>query len=813
MKRVQRINRVTRKRPPRRSKFWPIILVLAALTGVLQLALVGVLVTASGAGAVSYYNQVSTSGIAQLKSKPRYLTTRPTTIYDRNGRVIWQISDPNKGLQIYEPLNKIPQVMRQAIIASEDRSFYTNAGVSPTGIASALLRDLRHRQAVAGASTITQQVIKLQVFGSINGSYQRKLQEALIAYAVAQPHSGFSKNRILELYLNVASFGQNTQGVEAAAKVYFGKDVWQLDLARAALLAGLVQAPSAYDPIANGPTLALWRMRTHVLPLMVKSHYITKAQSQAAYKEAQRFTFNEPHLRPIVTKNNAPYWTDWIMAVLGYRPLSYVPVNQQLAALVDGAGGFTNGLAITTTLDLDMYDQAQQIMNNDIAPIAFHNVTDAAVVQIDPKTGECLNMVGGVDYSQSQYNFGADPRSPGSSFKVFNYLTAFERLGWSPAHMLLDEHQEYPDPTSSNPDNMYVPANYDKSYHGAVTVRMALANSYNIPAVETIHDVGKGPVLKTAEEMGVPYLKTYNPNNVGLSLTLGAQAVPLWEMAQGYTTFANAGVYRPMASILAIDDASGKRLYTYHAPSGVRVVAPQYTYLITSILKDNYARVPAFGVDSVLQLDRPAAVKTGTSQYFKDNLTIGYTPNLVTATWVGNPDDSAMDNIEGVDGAGPIWHDVMEWSFAHLNLPVEDFKVPPGVSLVKVSSSGYLASNATRWPITDVYAAGTVPHQFDPGYGPDYNDYTAYRVLGYNFSLDGGTTSSLYAGQNGSSTPVAGATAGPEATPSAGGAASGTSGYITYNPGSSANLCANGGRYVYNPVYQNGKVVYHYTCL
>jgi membrane peptidoglycan carboxypeptidase len=287
-------------------------------------------------------------------------------------------------------------------------------------------------------------------------------------------------------------------------------------------------------------------------------------------------------------------------------------------------------------------------------------------------------------------------------------------------------------------------------------------------------------------------------------------------MAQAYNVVANNGVFRPMASILSIKDVTGHTLYTYHPPTGRQVLAPQYAYLMTSILSDNAARVPEFGTITPLRLGNPgdpitapAAVKTGTSQDFKDNLTIGFTPNLLTATWVGNPDDSPMVNVEGVDGAGPIWHDLMEWTLQHRHLPLKPFTVPPGIVLAHVSSSGYLADANTAWPITDLFAAGTVPHTFDPGTGPNY---LGYRVWAQDFSVDGGALDSAPAGPVSATgmllhtvTVPSTSVLSPNQT-----VPSGTSGLLSQRP-SDPNLC--GGRYyTYTAVYINGRLMWRYTC-
>jgi len=832
MKRTQRINRITRRRPPRKSKFWPIVLVIAALGLLLQLVLVGAVVTASGAGVASYYNTVSAEGLKKLAHTTRPQDIQPTRILDRHGHLLLEINDSSRGLYQYQPLSKMPRYMKDSIVASEDNNFYTNQGVDPNGLGRVLRGALRGH-ITSGGSTITQQLVKNLVLNS-QQNVQRKLQEIVIARAMSQPGTGWTKNKILDLYLNTVYFGAQATGVEAAARVYFGKDIWQLDLAQCALLAGLVQAPSLYDPIANGPTSALDRLRYHVLPNLVNYKYISQAQAHAALAEAKTFTFNAPPWNLPATTSVAPYWTDWIEKLLTYGGSNDKDIHTDpaLAAIVAQAGGLSAGLTITTTLDLTLYQHTQQVMQQQLASLSGLNVRDAAVVQIDPKTAECINMVGGVDYSKqgSYYNMAAIPRQPGSSFKVFTYLTAFKQ-GWYPSKMILDQPTSWPDPTLTNPNNQYTPQNYDKAFHGAVTVRMALANSFNVPAVETIHAVGPANVVKTAEDMGVTSL-AQNPDILNghppLSLTLGSEAVPLWQMAQGYNTVANGGVYRPMNSVLAIADANGDTLYTYKTPPGTRVLAPQYAYMMESILKDNSARVAAFNTGSVLQLgpdaqfptNVPAAVKTGTTQFFNDNLTIGFTPNLLTATWVGNPDNSPMNQVEGITGAGPIWHDTMEWTLKRLNLPIENFTIPPGIVLAKVSSTGYLAGQYTRWPIVDVFPIGVVPHTYDPG---TEDSLAEYRVLGQSFSVDGGAYDSSFqgdvslspeaimnVGQNANgvagSTPIPGAAPGTTTQPgTTGTGAPGSSITVPYNPGSHANVCG-GGFYTYTPVYTNGVV-------
>jgi len=848
MKRTRRLNRISHRRPKKPNRFWPIAIAVGAVGALLQFTLIGAVVVAIGAGANSYYQAVSTAGLQRLRQHAVLENVQPTVIEDRNGKHLLEIRDPNKGLQTIVPLKDIPvHYMQDALIATEDHTFWSNSGIDPTAIGRALKSTLTGGR-VEGASTLTQQMVKRLVLNS-QQTPQRKLQEIAIAYAAGQQGSGISKQDILYLYFNSVFFGHHATGIEAAARVYFGRHVWQLDLAQSALLAGLVNAPGVLDPIAYGPGFALHRMRYVVLKSMVTYGYITAARARAAYAEAQTFSFSEPHLQLTTSTRVAPYWTDWIEGLLGYPRRSWT--DDTLANLVaTKGGGFTNGLTIRTTLDLGLYQHTQQVMSQRVQQLATDNVNDAAVVTLDPHTGECWAMVGGINYNSaatgSQINMAAYPRSPGSSFKVYTYLTAFEQ-GQFPATVLPDEPKQWADGYNADGSvNTYAPMNYDRQFHGAVTIRTALANSFNIPAVETIDAVGPNNVARTAEDMGVTDLRRglRHVSKAPLSMTLGSEAVPLWQMAQGYDTLANNGAFRPMASIRSIQDANGATLYTYHVPAPVQVVAPQYAYMLTSILKDNYARTIAFGPNSALQLgpdlpgqsfdgqtstgllpvNVPAAVKTGTSESFKDNLTIGYTPNLLTATWVGNPDNSAMLNVEGVTGAGPIWHDVMEWDLTHLNkAQPQEFAIPPGMFLAKVSGTTptYLANGYTRWPITDVFAAGGVPHQYDNGGGAPPTAPMLYSYGAYD--LDGGTTG---AGVNGAvpltSVINVSATTGlsatntntntnPAATPGTTGASPGSTGIVTYNPGQTSDICG-GGRYRYYPQYVNGRLEYAYTC-
>jgi len=754
----------------------------ATLLALFAALLLGIVASAMGAGAVgvnTYYQQLVPQHIDTIVALENQKVGQ-TIFLDRTGQhKLAVLYDSNRGVSKPVKLNQISQWLQLATIDIEDASFYDNPGFDPRGISRALYEDLLHRGAVQGGSSITQQLVKNSVLSS-DSNYQRKFNELLIAWGLTQKYSGHDgKKKILEMYLNSIAYGNQCKGIEAAAQFYFHRAAATLDLAQASMLAGIPNGPSLYEPVYHRDA-ALQRQKL-VLDRMVHQRHITADQEQQAIDESQRFAAFPPR----TFRHDwyeAPHWVDYVKTNL----INDLPGHEDQ---------LYSGLTVTTTLNYNQFVTATNLVRQQTDQLTAygHNAHDGAVVAINPRTREILCMVGSANWADAsragagQYNMAIHPRQPGSSFKPFTYVTAFEQ-GAFPAQVVMDKHVVYPDGATP-----YAPDNYDKKYHGGVTLRFALANSLNIPAVELLNKVGVNALLKTVADFGMPGLLDEQRlhHRFGLSLVLGSAEVPLLDMTNGYGVFADGGVYAKPKYVLKITDANGQPVTLLHQEQLRRVVAAQYAYQITSILSDNYARAYEFGTQTaaasplVLQ-DRPAAVKTGTTNSFKDNLTIGYTPSLVTGVWVGNADNTDMNNVIGIDGAGPIWQTFMTSALA--STPVEGFQAPPGMITTTVSGrNGLLATNYTSWRIRDVFAPGQVPHYFDNG----YSDGTLYNIMG-EMSLHGSLvpTYDELAGQApASTTPV---TSGgqpngqPGAAPQPGQAAPGATFHSATNQG---NLC------------------------
>lgn len=630
------------------------------------------------------------------------LAAPSTRIYDRHGRLLYEISDPRAGRHTAVPLERIPLALRQATVATEDASFYTNPGVDLRAIIRALWINLRGGEVRSGGSTLTQQVARnllLDPQQRQERTLTRKLRETILAWRLAR---AFSKDEILTLYLNQTYYGHLAFGVEAAARTYFGKPVEQLDLAESALLAGLPQSPAAYDPLTN-PEAARARQAT-VLDLMVKQGYISEEQAQLAKAEKLQFAATP---FPI----EAPHF---VMAVWSLLEREY------------GEALYRQGLVVTTTLDLDWQHAAEAIARRHLARLKEEqpasNVNDAALVALDPHTGEILAMLGSPDYFDARIsgaiNMALAPRQPGSAIKPITYAAAFSGENpWTAATMILDVRTSFP----TREGTPYVPENHDRRYHGPVLVREALASSYNIPAVKALEHVGLERMVRLARALGISTFT--DTSRFGLALTLGGGEVRLLELTAAYAAFANGGYRVQPTAILAVatNDERGT-LDKGYSPAASRqpsapVLDPRVAYLITDILSDDDARAPTFGHNSVLHLSRPAAAKTGTTTDWRDNWTIGYTPDLVVGVWVGNADNSPMYNVTGISGAGPIWHDFMEQVLK--GRPPLHFKEPPGLVRVEVCAlSGLLPTPYCPHKRTELFIAGTQPTQADTFYRP-----------------------------------------------------------------------------------------------
>lgn len=642
---------------PRRPFNWRLALTRILLLLSLAAVLVGGLVLA---GAVVAYSVIAAQlpPAEELRSRSYHFAT--TVILDREGNLLWEIIDPTGGRRTHVTLAQVTPDLINATVATEDRFFYLNVGVDPVAIVRAVYSNVSEGEIVSGASTITQQLAR-NVFLSpeerLQKTFARKLKEAVLAIEISWR---YSKNRILETYLNQTYYGNLAYGIEAASQTYFGKSAGDLTLAEAAMLAGLPQSPALYDPYLY-PDRAKAR-QAEVLRLMVEAGYISQAEADTARSAGLA-------LRDANFNLEAPHFVSL--------------VRQELERNIPAAYLYQAGLRVQTTLDPRLQAIAEEEVLAQVTALAGRRVTNGALVALDVATGQVLAMVGSSDFRNEaidgQVNVAITPRQPGSTMKPLTYLAAFERLGWTPSTLLLDTPLAYPD----GEGNVYRPANADGRFHGPVSLRVALASSYNVPAVRTQEQLGLGPVKELAARLGIT---TLTRDDYGLSLTLGSGEVSLLEMTGAYQALANGGVLVPPTAILRITDSFGRDIQPVR-PWPRPAVRPEHAYLITHILADNEARTPGFGPDSPLLLSRPAAAKTGTTNDFRDNWIIGYTPQLVAGVWVGNADNAPMLDVGGASGAGPIWHNFMERS--HEGLPVLDFARPPGiVELTVCADSG-----------------------------------------------------------------------------------------------------------------------------
>lgn len=568
---------------------------------------------------------------------PRVFQT--TRIYDRNGELIGELW--SEGKRSWLPLKRFSPYLIHATIAAEDSTFYSNTGVDTARVIGAALTNWEAKQVVSGASTITMQLARNLFLGPderYEQSMDRKMLEAGLAQELTQL---FSKDEILEMYLNLANYGHLSYGPEAASQTYFGKPASQLTLAQAAMLAGIPQSPATLDPFRNLQA-AKARQRI-VLDLMVRHEYLTPAWADAAY--AEPITLNPDPDRRVAL---VPHFVNYVSDVLDAR--------------LGGSAGVRSGLIITSTLDLRFQTLAQDIVAKQVKALKpKHDLSNAALVAMLPYSGEIVAMVGSADFSDTkiagQVNVARSLRQPGSSIKPVLYAAAMDDLLISPATVLWDIPVSYPI-TGTKP---YTPRNYDGKFHGPVTVRTALANSYNIPAVKLLDAVGVDRMLRGAELMGVRSLSD-SGRAFGLALTLGGGDVTLLELTTAYNVLASEGQAVAPEPILQAADGYGRPVLNARRPSGepLQAVKPSTAFLLTDILSDNAARTPMFGANSPLKLSKPAAAKTGTTDDWRDNWTVGYMRYLVAGIWTGNSDGRPMRNVSGIAGAAPIWHDFME---------------------------------------------------------------------------------------------------------------------------------------------------------
>ncbi|MCL2110149.1 penicillin-binding protein [Microgenomates group bacterium] len=599
--------------------------------------------------------------VALLSVAPERATTK---IYDRNHYLLYSIYVDENRSNI--PLTQMGQNIIGATIASEDRDFYRHDGWSMTGFARATMRILGG-QNIQGGSTITQQLVKNRLLDR-SKTLDRKLKELILAVAVERT---YTKDQIMEMYLNNVSYGGVVYGIEQAAVTYFGKNAKNLSLAQAAYLASITSAPSIYAPFAGNLDRAINKQQ-EVLRQMLAQELITSQQYEVAINEELRFL-------PNVTQIKAPHF---VMYVRDYLEKMY---GEDTVAM--------GGLEVVTTLDLNLQQSAQIELQQQVYALKSLRVGNGAVLITNPKTGEILTMLGSINYwddsNDGQTNVCLAQRQPGSSIKPLTYALAFLR-GYSPEDKILDAPFKYVDPWSRQ---VYAPVNYDGEYRGMVSLRQALGSSYNIPAVKLLNELGTSNLIDLAEDMGITTWK--ERNRYGLSLTLGAGEVMMTDLATAYGVFANLGERVDLNPILEVRNKEAQTIYQNPCAllsdcvgRSQRVLPARIAYQVTDILKDNKARTPGFGSLSVINIaEQEVAVKTGTTNSLRDNWTVGYTTDRLVAVWVGNNDNSPMSRIaSGVTGASPIWNKVMRLTLAKQDQVAHKFMVPDGIPVATASS-------------------------------------------------------------------------------------------------------------------------------
>lgn len=625
--------------------------------------------------------------------------------YDRNGNLLFELSTTEKRLWL--AYSEIPADLINATVAVEDDTFWTNYGFDPAAIGAAVLSNYQSEGGrPVGASTITQQLVRHIAFSyeeRVGVSYDRKLKEIFLAFILTQQRS---KEAIIQMYLNEIYYGNLAYGIEAASQTYFDKPATQLELAESAFLAGLPQSPLDWDPYTNFE--AAKERQEFILDLMYQDGMIDYVQAEVAKG---------------VSVNLAPRISvqEEVADVTLEAPHFVLYVQDQLERRY-GADAITRGgWQITTSLDMDMHNLAQDLARQTVAErAAVHDVSNASVVILKPETGEILAMVGSLDYFNAaiagQVNVALSPRQPGSSIKPITYAAAMEK-GWTMADVLWD----VPIKLDLGDGEEMVPVNYDRQYHGPLLLRDALANSYNIPPIQLLREIGVTNFVATARKMGIDSLRE-PPYFYGLALTLGGGEVPLLEMTHAYATLANLGKRPQLTSVLKITDSRGNVIYDaqQNRLPPVNALDPRIAYIITDVLDDDEARIPAMGRGSALELPFPAAVKTGTTDDFRDNWTIGYTPGVVVGVWMGNSDGHPMVDSSGLRGTAPLWNRIMQSIYASPEFvqslyvngrpPQQSFIQPQGLELKTVClphGTGGSQCSASR---DEYFIAGAPPH-------------------------------------------------------------------------------------------------------
>lgn len=631
-------------------------------------------------------------GIKAFKTGYDLLTYKPdlsTQLFDKNGEILYQIyGDKNR---VWVPVDDMPADLKDAAVALEDHRFYEHFGVDFAAIARAA-KSTYFEGDLEGGSTITQQFIK-NAYLTSERTYSRKIKEAYLALIL---ETFQSKDEILEKYLNEIGFGGVYYGVGSASRFYFNKDVSELTLAQAAGLMALTKAPTNLSPRTN---LQEFNSRKNlVLEKMFEYGYISQEEKEQAAAEDLQFAFAEIPFR-------APHFSLYVKDLL---------IKEYGEEKV-----LKGGLQVTTTLDYSLQQGAEEALLQELDKVKGFNVTNGAIVALEPKSGGILVMVGSKDYSSDEnsgkFNAATAFRQPGSTFKPFTYALAFEK-GYSPATVLKDVPTQF-----IGGDKPYKPVNYDGAYHGQVSIRQALASSYNIPAVRMLAALGVDKLLNETQKLGFDYIES---SKTGLSLTLGANDVRLLDLTAAYGSFANMGNFVKAFPYFKINDSFGKEVYAHKVESN-SVFSAEASYLISDILADNSARAAAFGTNSQLAFsNNKVAVKTGTSDDKRDNWAVGYTPSFVIGVWVGNNDFTPMSGVaSGLTGASSIWRKVTD-SFLSYGNPGW-FEQPARVVKAVVEKSSGLKYCNSGQPGEELFIFGSEPEECGRG-----SAYVLYERVG-----------------------------------------------------------------------------------
>jgi 1A family penicillin-binding protein len=594
--------------------------------------------------------------IPDLQSFQTQQLTDSTKIYDRTGQVLLYDLNSNAKRQVV-PFDQISGNLKNATVAIEDEKFYSNNGIELSSIARAFLVDVATLHFSQGGSTITQQVVKNSLLTD-DKSIVRKIKEWVLALKLDH---ALSKDDILNLYLNSSPYGGNIYGAEEASQTYFGIHAANLDLAQAAYLAAMPQAPSYYSPYGDNVS-ELEARKNLVLQRMEQLGYITSDQYNEASNEKVTFLPQEDN------SIKAPWFVMWIKDYL---------IQKYGEDEVDNGG-----LKVITTLDYTLQAQAEKIVSQyALSNVKKYNASNAGMMAIDPNTGQILVMVGSRNYFDpaidGQFNVTTSHRQPGSAFKPFAYVTAFEK-GYTPDTVIFDVPTQFSTTCDANgkplvPNaNCYMPVDYDGQWRGPISMRDALAQSINIPSIQVLYLAGITDTLTTAKDMGITSLG--DANQYGLTLVLGGGEVSLLEMTSAYGDFATNGIRNPYTGILEVDDSSGNALEKF-TPNPTQVLPLQPTLEINNVLSDNTARLPLNGPGAATDFpDREVALKTGTTNDYRDAWVIGYTPQIVVGVWAGNNDNTPMTHqISGLIAA-PMWRAFMNIELA--SLPAVSFERP-----------------------------------------------------------------------------------------------------------------------------------------